>query len=63
MKELIKKYYNETLEFEHLYKHHVKYSNNRITVFAILDYRSELYLNLTLGDIDVDCEITDVIEK
>lgn len=62
MEELIKKYKNETLIFEFLYKGTVIYSNDKIRVNANIEYKSELELHMTLRELECECELLDIEE-
>ena len=64
LKELKNEYYNASFTFKHLYKNSViyekKYKNKTVTVYGVVDYRSDLDLEETLSSLDSELEITSI---
>lgn len=64
LKELKNEYFDKSFTFKHLYKSSViyekKYKSKTVTVFAEVDYRSDLNLEETLSSLDSELEITNI---
>lgn len=61
--ELIGKYINEVLTFKELYKNYVTYENDKLQVKFTKEHRSQLYLKMSLNEIDFDGDIFEITEK
>lgn len=63
MKELIEKHKEEIVTFNSLYKDYATYENDKIIVKFTKDYRSNLYLNMSVSDINSEGDIYEITYK